>query len=193
VDHYRAKQPDCDLLGARSGRLASLAQRNGALPPATPTANRASGPEAVAAVRERVLDHLGREHFLTPGLPRYCAPTFSFGDRGQVVPRADPEVVCAQLLRVTWTVDHEDHAERVEFVLDPAPAGREQVLAEVERRVHARALLGSSAYGIARVETDGVVSINVTHESGYTTAAALKSGRHLCGGRVTPSGRPSSA
>ncbi|MCA9700127.1 MAG: hypothetical protein KC431_21565, partial [Myxococcales bacterium] len=73
------------------------------------------------------------------------------------------------------------------------PLGREQVLAEVERRVLARALLGSSAYGIARVETDGVVSINVTHESGYTTAAALKSGRHLCGGRVTPSGRPSSA
>ena len=67
---------------------------------------------------------------------------------------------------VIWTVDHEDQAERVEFVLEPAPVGCEQVRAEVERRIHARALLGSSAYGIARVETDGVVSINITHESG---------------------------
>ena len=146
-------------------------------------------PQALSTIREGAIDHLGRQFFLGPDMARFCAPTFDFGARGQLPPRADPEAICAALIRdlsedvaagmalpQIRTVDQEDQAERVVFMLEPVPADPQVALLEVERRLHNRAL-GCSAFAIARAETDSagrpIVTIHARHESGHAAAVAL--------------------
>ncbi|MCA9686853.1 MAG: hypothetical protein KC457_32105 [Myxococcales bacterium] len=150
----------------------------------------------VAAVREHVKDHLGRDAFWSPAMATYRAPTFTFPESGQVLPPAkNPRDVCDELVRllledadaalranvlehpIAWYFDHREEPVAFPWFDDPQYPTPEAKRARFEQVFQTRVY---TAGGIARAGTvqttkgpEPALLIHVEHKSGYGLHLAL--------------------